>query len=58
MDCIGHALHARRVESLADATLGIMTGASLAVAVIGQAVAQARGLITKHAVKQVERLLR
>jgi hypothetical protein len=34
-----------------------MTGASLAVAVIGQALAQARGLVTKHAVKQVDRLL-
>ena len=37
--------------------LGVMTGASLAVAVIGQALAQARGLVTKHAVKQVDRLL-
>ena len=43
--------------SLAAATLGVMTGASLAVAMIGQALAQARGLVTKHAVKQVDRLL-
>ena len=42
---------------LAGATLGAMTGASLAVAMIGQALAQARGLVTKHAVKQVDRLL-
>ena len=28
-------LHAKRVESLAGATLGVMSGASLAVAVIG-----------------------
>ena len=34
-----------------------MTSASLAVAMIGQALAQARGLVTKHAVKQVDRLL-
>jgi hypothetical protein len=34
-----------------------MTSASLAVAVIGQALAQARGLVTKHAIKQVDRLL-
>lgn len=34
-----------------------MTGASLAVATIGHALAQARGLLTKHAVKQVDRLL-
>ena len=53
----GPDLHAKRVDSLAGATLGVMTGASLAVAVIGQALAQARGLVTKHAVKQVDRLL-
>jgi len=52
-----HDLHAKRVASLAGATLGIMAGASLAVAVIGQALAQARGLATKHAIKQVDRLL-
>jgi hypothetical protein len=34
-----------------------MTAASLAVAMIGHALAQARGLVTKHAVKQVDRLL-
>ena len=34
-----------------------MTGASLAVATIGQALALARGLVTKHAVKQVDRLM-
>src|SRR5471030_527996 len=52
-----HDLHAKRVDSLADATLGVMRSASLAVAVIGQALAQARGLVTKHAVKQVDRML-
>lgn len=34
-----------------------MTGASLAVAAIGQALALARGLTTKHAIKQVDRLM-
>src|SRR6202453_1685020 len=53
----GCDLHAKRVDSLAAATLGVMTGASLAVAMIGQALAQARGLVTKHAIKQVDRLL-
>jgi hypothetical protein len=52
-----HDLHAKRVDALAGATLGVMAGASLAVAMIGQALAQARGLVTKHAVKQVDRLL-
>src|SRR5918997_5077487 len=50
-------IHAKRVESLANAALGVMTGASLAVAMIGRSLAQARGLLPKHAVKQVDRLL-
>ena len=50
-------IHAKRVDSLANAALGVMTGASLAVAIIGRSLAQARGLLTKHAVKQVDRLL-
>ncbi len=35
----GGDLHAKRVESLAGATLGVMHAASLAVALIGQALA-------------------
>ena len=50
-------LHAKRVLSLADAALGVVTSASLAVSMIGHSLAQARGLIDKHAVKQVDRLL-
>jgi hypothetical protein len=52
-----HDLNAKRVDFLAGATLGIVTSASLVVAVIGQALAQARGLATEHAIKQVDRLL-
>jgi len=50
-------LHAKRVESLAAATLGVMSSASLAVSLIGQSLALARGIGTKHAIKQVDRLL-
>src|SRR3981081_3100729 len=50
-------LHARRVLSLANATLGVISTASLAVNTIGQGLALARGRMTKHAVKQVDRLL-
>lgn len=50
-------LHAKRVQSLAAATLGVMAGASLAVSIIGQSLAQARGLLSRHAIKQVDRLL-
>src|SRR4051794_31092291 len=53
----GGELHSKRVDALAGATLGVMASASLAVALIGQALAEARGLVTKHAVKQVDRLL-
>jgi hypothetical protein len=50
-------LHAKRVLSLANATLGVIRTASLAVNKIGQGLALARGLTTKHAIKQVDRLL-
>ena len=51
-------LHSKRVLSLANATLGVMASASLAVAVVGRSLAQARGLSTRHAIKQVDRLLK
>jgi hypothetical protein len=50
-------IHVKRLQSIANAALGVITGSSLAVAVIGQSLAQARGLNTKHATKQVDRLL-
>jgi hypothetical protein len=50
-------VHAKRVMSLANGAVGVMTGASLAVSMIGQSLAQARGLLSKHAIKQVDRLL-
>ena len=53
----GSDLHAKRIDALSHVTLGVMTGASLAVSMIGQALAQARGLVTKHAVKQFDRLM-
>ena len=60
-DVLGMALssdmHAKRIDSLANATLGVLHSASLAVCTIGQGLAVARGLSCKHAVKQVDRLL-
>ena len=50
-------MHAKRVYSLANATLGVITSASLGIHAIGQGLAAARGLMTKHAIKQVDRLL-
>jgi hypothetical protein len=54
---LGPDLHAKRVESLCDATLGVLRSASLAVCAIGQGLTAARGLNPKHATKQVDRLL-
>ena len=42
-------LHTKRVLSLANATLGVVRTASLAVNTIGHGLASARGLTTKHA---------
>ena len=50
-------LHAKRVLSLSNATLGVLTSASLAIHAIGQGLAQATGRLSKHGVKQVDGLL-
>ena len=50
-------LHARRVLSLANATTGVIHAASLSVHAIGLGLARAEGLESKHAIKQVDRLL-
>jgi hypothetical protein len=56
-ELFGADMHAKRVHALANASLGVLAGASLGVHAIGQALAQARGVTPKHAVKQVDRLL-
>jgi hypothetical protein len=53
----GGDMHAKRVLSLANATLGAMHAESLAIHLIGQGLAQAKDLERKHCVKQVDRLL-
>jgi hypothetical protein len=53
----GDNLHIKRIESLSYATLGVVSSASLAVNTIGQGLALARGKLTKHGIKQVDRLL-
>lgn len=50
-------LHAKRVQSLANGALGVMTCAALAVSLIGQALAQVRAILPKSGIKQVDRLL-
>ena len=50
-------LHSKRVLSLANATHGVMASASLIIHAIGQGLSQTKGLLPKHAIKQVDRLL-
>jgi hypothetical protein len=54
---VGGDLHPKLVDALSSATLGVLHAANLAVATIGRALAQARDLNPKHAIKQVDRLL-
>lgn len=56
-DIFGESMHAKRVLSLANATLGALRAESLAVHLIGQGLAQAKDLERKHCIKQVDRLL-
>jgi hypothetical protein len=53
----GDDLHAKRVFSLAQATIGAMHAASLSVHAIGLGLAAAKKLNAKHTIKQVDRLL-
>ena len=50
-------LHAKRVGSVASATLGALEAASLSIHAIGHGLAEADDLNAKHAIKQVDRLL-
>jgi hypothetical protein len=52
----GEDMHAKRVQSLSCATLGVIESCSLAVHLIGQGLAQAHELKQKHCIKQVDRL--
>ena len=50
-------LHARRVLAMTHVTLGVIHAASLGIHAIGRGLADARGTLSKHAVKQVDRFL-
>ena len=53
----GELLHAKQVESVTNAVVGVAHAVSLSIHAIGIGLATARGLQTKHAIKQVDRLL-
>src|SRR5271169_4351243 len=48
-------VHAKRIYSLANATLGVICSGSLAVNTIGHGLALARGRLPKHTIKQVNK---
>lgn len=50
-------LHAKRVESLSNAVIGVTHASALSVQAIGHGLAAALGKQSKHAIKQVDRLL-
>jgi hypothetical protein len=54
---VGADLHAKRVLSLSNAVVGTLTAAALAIHAIGLGLAKAKNLDTKHAIKQVDRLV-
>ena len=53
----GQGMHLKRVESLANAALGLLHSEELLLHKIGEGLAFAKGLDKKHATKQVDRLL-
>ena len=50
-------IHSKRILSISNAVLGVITSASLAIHLIGQGLASVKGTVTKHGVKQIDRLL-
>jgi len=53
----GKTQHAKRIQSLAGAALGVLSSSSLIIHRIGQGLARENNLMAKHAIKQVDRLL-
>jgi hypothetical protein len=53
----GEDLHAKRVISLSNAAVGVVTAGSLLISMIGRGLAVASGRSDKHSIKQVDRLL-
>jgi hypothetical protein len=53
----GFTMHKKRMSSLSDAVVGLLTNQCLQPTKIGHGLAEAKGLLPKHTVKQVDRLL-
>jgi hypothetical protein len=57
MSLLEGEMHAKRVESIANAVVGVTAAVTLSVQAIGHGLAQALGKDSRHAIKQVDRLL-
>ena len=57
LSILGDDLHAKRVLSLSNGTVGVLEGASLGVRAIGQGLALARGLAPSTRNTQLSRAL-
>ena len=53
----GKEMHAKRIESLANAAIGLLNAEELLLHKMGEGLSRARGLDKKHATKQIDRLL-
>jgi hypothetical protein len=53
----GESSHAKRVQSVTNAVVGVVNAVLLSTHAIGAGLAQTTGLNAKHAIKQVDRLL-
>jgi hypothetical protein len=53
----GETLHAKRVQSVTNAVVGVVNAVSASIHAIGAGLAQSSDLNPKHAIKQVDRLL-
>ena len=56
-ELFGKSVHAARIRSLSSGVLGVLSASELGVRAIGRGLAAARGLVDKHAIKQIDRLL-
>jgi hypothetical protein len=54
---VGEHIHAKRVLSISNAVVGVIHAAALSIHAIGHALAEVDDLDSKHAIKQVDRLL-
>lgn len=54
---VSGTMHPMQIKSIADATVGSLAAGDLGVSAIGHALAGAKGLNDKHAIKQVDRFL-